>query len=105
MRRREFIAGIAGSAAAWPLTVEAQQPVVPVIGFLLLGFADAAGPAAFRQGLSDMGFVEGRNVFIEYRFANGQTEQLPIMAADLVQRRVSVLVAGPRADLFAKNAT
>jgi len=106
MRRREFIAGIAGSAAVWPLTVEAQQPTVSVIGFLSLLSADSAiGLAAFRQGLSELGFVEGRNIFIEYRFANGQTEQLPVMAAELVQRRVSVLVAGPRADLFAKNAT
>jgi putative tryptophan/tyrosine transport system substrate-binding protein len=106
MHRREFIAGIAGSAAAWPLAVEAQQREIPVIGFLLLGSADSAiGPAAFRQGLRELGFVEGQNVLIEYRFANGQTEQLPAMAAELVQRRVSVLVAGARADVIAKNAT
>ena len=105
MRRSEFIAGIAGSAAAWPLAAEAQQPGVPVIGFLHFASDSALGLAAFRQGLSDLGFVEGRNVLIEYRFANGQTEQLPVMVAELVRRRVSVLVAGPRADFFAKNAT
>jgi putative tryptophan/tyrosine transport system substrate-binding protein len=108
MRRREFIAGL-GSAAAWPLVTRAQQPTIPVVGWLGAGSADAfAGAAvAFRKGLSEMGFVEGRNVAIEYLWAAGQYDRLPAMAADLVRRRVSIIMtSGARfPTLAAKAAT
>jgi putative ABC transport system substrate-binding protein len=94
-RRREFIAGL-GSAAAWPLAAWAQQrtkPTVPVIRFLNPGSSDQFAPLldAFRQGLNDGGYVEGRNVAIEYRWANGQWARLPELTADLVRRRVSLI--------------
>jgi putative ABC transport system substrate-binding protein len=110
MRRREFIAGL-GSAAAWPFVARAQQPTMPVVGFLAIGSPDAVTDAAgfdyvveFRQGLADAGFVEGRNVAIEYRWANNQP--LPLLAAELVKRQVAVIVApgGPPV-LAAKAAT
>jgi putative ABC transport system substrate-binding protein len=95
MRRREFIAGL-GSAAALPVVVRAQQRTLPVIGFL-----NSASPggyatnlAAFRQGLKEAGYVEGQNVAIEYRYAENQLDRLPALAADLVRRRVAVIVAG-----------
>jgi hypothetical protein len=93
MRRREFIAGLAG-AAAWPLTARAQQPAVPVIGFLSsVAESEAAKPtAAFRQGLGEQGYVAGRNVEILYRFAGTRYDRLPALAADLVSRRASVIV-------------
>jgi putative ABC transport system substrate-binding protein len=94
MRRREFIAGL-GSAVAWPLAARAQQPVVPVIGWLSAGTESALRlpSAAFHQGLGELGYVEGRNVEILYRWAETRYDQLRALAADLVHRRVAVIVA------------
>jgi putative tryptophan/tyrosine transport system substrate-binding protein len=108
MNRREFIAGL-GGAAVWSVVARAQQPAMPLIGFLSgtspHGFEHLA--AAFRRGLSQAGYVEGQNVAIEYRWAEGHYERLPTMAADLVIRKVSVLAAtgGLRSSLAAKAAT
>jgi putative ABC transport system substrate-binding protein len=95
MRRREFIAGL-GSAAAWPVVARAQQPTMPVIGFLDMFGPGPKSPAAieaFRRGLADGGFVEGANLFIEYRWAGGNFRRVPDLAADLVGRQVAVIVA------------
>ena len=107
--RRELLAALGAAAAAWPLAARAQQAAIPVIGFLHAGASGALSPpvAAFHRTLAEVGYVESRNVTIEYRYAEGQYERLPELAADLVRRKVTVIVASPNTNAAreAKAAT
>src|SRR5215831_21209009 len=109
MRRREFITLLSGAAALWPLAARAQQPAMPVVGFLSSGAEQAFAPnvAGFLRGLREAGYIQGQNVAIEYRWANSHYDRLSAMATELVRRRVTILVAsgGTAVARAAKEAT
>jgi len=103
IQRREFIAGL-GGAAAWPLAARAQRVALPWVGVLCSGLPEPIAVAGFRKGLSESGYIDGRNVAIEYRWAQNQIDRLPELAADLVRRRVTVIAAFDSASALAAKS-
>jgi putative ABC transport system substrate-binding protein len=105
MRRREFVAGL-GSAAAWPLAARAQQPGTPTVAFLNSASPEGYAPmvAAFRQGLKEAGYIEGQNVTVEYRWAEGDYDRVPVIARELLDRQVAAIVANTPGVLAIKTA-
>src|SRR5262245_65155568 len=108
MRRREFLGALGGLTAAWPLAARAQQPAMPVVGFVSSRSLDGSArhAAAFAKGLSESGYIEGQNAVVEYHWLGGQNDRLPALVADLVRRRVAVIATlGDPSTLAAKAAT
>jgi putative tryptophan/tyrosine transport system substrate-binding protein len=105
MRRRDFIKVVAGAATAFPVAAQAQPSAIPVVGYLSGGSLSNSNVIAFRQGLNESGYVEGQNVIVEYRWAEGQQDRLPALSADLVRRQVSVIASYGTPSTVAAKAT